>query len=59
MSTMMKPRSLVGRLELWLISTGMSVFAYLIEKLILRSVKSGGAKRDGDGDNQSFVKRCA
>jgi len=45
MSTTEKPRSLVGRLELWLISVGMSVFAYLLEKVILRSVKSGGAKQ--------------
>ena len=45
MSTTVKPRSLAGRLELWLISLGMSVFAYLLEKVILRSVKSGGAKR--------------
>ena len=44
MSTTMKPRSLVGQLEFWLISTGMSVFAYLLEKMILRSVKGGGAK---------------
>ncbi len=40
----MKPRSFVGRLEFWLISLGMSVFAYLLERMILRSVKSGGAK---------------
>jgi len=40
----MKPRSLVGRLEFWLISLGMSVCAYLLEKVILRSVKGGGAK---------------
>lgn len=44
MSTTAKPRSLVGRLEFWLISLGMSVFAYLLEKMILRSVKGGGAK---------------
>ncbi|OQW38033.1 MAG: hypothetical protein A4E19_11635 [Nitrospira sp. SG-bin1] len=43
-STRMKPRSFVGRLEFWLISLGMSVFAYLLERMILRSVKSGGAK---------------
>jgi hypothetical protein len=45
MSTTEKPRSLAGRLELWLISVGMSVFAYLLEKVILRSVKSGGEKQ--------------
>jgi len=44
MSTTTKPRSLAGRLEFWLISLGMSVLAYLLEKMILRSVKSGGAK---------------
>jgi len=44
MSTTTKPRSLVGRLEFWLISLGMSVCAYLLEKMILRSVKSGRAK---------------
>lgn len=43
MSTTAKPRSLAGRLEFWLISLGMSVLAYLLEKMILRSVK-GGAK---------------
>jgi len=44
MSTKMKPRSLAGRLEFLLISIGMSVLAYLLEKMILRSVKGGGAK---------------
>ena len=43
-STKMKPRSLGQRVEYWLISLGMSVFAYLLEKMILRSVKNGGAK---------------
>lgn len=40
----MKPRSLGQRLEFLLISIGMSVLAYLLEKMILRSVKGGGAK---------------
>ncbi|MDH4301731.1 MAG: hypothetical protein OEV51_06605 [Nitrospira sp.] len=40
----MKPRSLGQRLEFWLISLGMSVLAYLLEKMILRSVKGGGSK---------------
>ena len=31
-------------LERWLISLGMSVFAYLLEKMIVRSVKNGGIK---------------
>jgi hypothetical protein len=44
MSTKMKPRSLAGRLEFLLISIGMSVLVYLLEKMILRSVKGGGAK---------------
>ena len=44
MSTTVKPRSLAGRLEFWLISLGMSVLAYLLEKMILRSVKGGGSK---------------
>jgi hypothetical protein len=44
MSTTAKPRSLAGRLEFFLISIGMSVLAYLLEKMILRSVKGGGAK---------------
>lgn len=44
MSTTVKPRSLAGRLEFLLISIGMSVLAYLLEKMILRSVKGGGAK---------------
>jgi len=44
MSTSAKPRSLAGRLEFLLISIGMSVLAYLLEKMILRSVKGGGAK---------------
>jgi len=44
MSTKMKPRSLAGRFEFLLISIGMSVLAYLLEKMILRSVKGGGAK---------------
>ncbi len=44
MSIEMKPQSLRQRLEFGLISFGMSVFAYLLEKMILRSVKSGGAK---------------
>ncbi len=39
-----RPRSLAGKLEFRLISIGMSVFAYLLEKMILRSVKSGGSK---------------
>lgn len=44
MSTTPKPRSLAGQLEFRLISIGMSVFAYLLEKMILRSVKSGESK---------------
>ena len=44
MSTTPKPRSLAGRFELRLISLGMSVFAYLLEKMILRSVKGGRAR---------------
>jgi hypothetical protein len=44
MSTKMKPRSLAGRFEFLLISIGMSVLAYLLEKMILRSVKGGGSK---------------
>ncbi|MGQ0557533.1 MAG: hypothetical protein ACT4PN_16495 [Nitrospiraceae bacterium] len=44
MSTTAKPRSLAGRLEFLLISIGMSVLAYLLEKMILRSVKGGGEK---------------
>jgi hypothetical protein len=44
MSTTAKSRSLAGRLEFLLISIGMSVLAYLLEKMILRSVKGGGTK---------------
>ncbi|NGZ97883.1 MAG: hypothetical protein CV089_17465 [Nitrospira sp. WS110] len=44
MSREMKSRSPVRRLESCLISLGMSVFAYLLEKMILRSVKGGKAK---------------
>jgi hypothetical protein len=40
----MKPRSPGQRLEFWLISLGMSVFAYLLERMILRSVKNSGSK---------------
>lgn len=36
---------LVRRLEHWLISLGMSVIAYLLERVILRSIKNSGAKR--------------
>ena len=39
-----RPRSLAGKLEFRLISIGMSVFAYLLEKMILRSVKGGRAR---------------
>jgi hypothetical protein len=35
---------LVRRLEHWVISLGMSVIAYLLERVILRSIKNGGAK---------------
>jgi hypothetical protein len=35
---------LVRRLEHWLISLGMSVIAYLLERVILRSIKNDGAK---------------
>ncbi len=35
---------LVRRLEHWVISLGMSVIAYLLEKVILRSIKSDGVK---------------
>jgi len=44
MSTTAKPRSLAGWLEFRLISIGMSMLAYLLEKMILRSVKGGEAK---------------
>ncbi|MDH4085361.1 MAG: hypothetical protein OEU99_17675 [Nitrospira sp.] len=50
----MKPRSLVGWLEFSLISLGMPVCAYLLEKMILRSVKSGGPKHR---DKTSAMKR--
>lgn len=36
--------ALVRRLEHWLISLGMSVIAYLLERVILRSIKNDGAK---------------
>ena len=35
---------LVRRLEHWFISLGMSVIAYLLERVILRSIKNDGAK---------------
>lgn len=41
MGTTARPRSLAGKLEFRLISIGMSVFAYLLEKMILRSTKGG------------------
>lgn len=40
----MKSRSATQQLEFWLISLGMSVLAYVLEKMIIRSVKNGGAK---------------
>lgn len=40
----MKSRSTAQQLELWLISLGMSVLAYVLEKMIIRSVKNGGTK---------------
>jgi hypothetical protein len=39
MDTTARPRSLSAKLEFRLISIGMSVFAYLLEKMILRSAK--------------------
>jgi hypothetical protein len=44
MSSERKARPLVRQLEFWLISFGMSVFAYLLEQMILRSLKKSGAK---------------
>jgi hypothetical protein len=44
MSSERKARSLVQQLEFWLISFGMSVFAYLLERMILRSLKKSEAK---------------
>lgn len=35
---------LVRGLEYWLISLGMSVIAYLLERVILRSIKNDGAR---------------
>ena len=35
-------QSLVGQIEYRLISIGMSVLAYLLERVILRSIKRGG-----------------
>jgi hypothetical protein len=42
----MKPfhQPLVRRVEHWLISLGMAVIAYLLERVILRSIKNGEAK---------------
>lgn len=37
-------RPLIRRLEHWLISLGMLVIAYLLERVILRSIKNDGAK---------------
>lgn len=45
MSSVLKSRSFVHRLESLLISFGMSVFAYLLERMILRSLKKSGTKR--------------
>jgi len=35
---------LVRQAEYWIISLGMSVIAYLLERVILRSIKNGEAK---------------
>lgn len=43
-STNMKPRSFAQRCEYLVISLGMSALALLLEKMVLRSVKSDGAK---------------
>ncbi len=42
----MKPlhQPLVRWVEHWIISLGMSVIAYLLERVILRSIKNSGAK---------------
>ena len=45
MSSVLKSRSFVHRLESSLISVGMSVLAYLLERMILRSLKKSGTKR--------------
>lgn len=44
MSSVLKSRSFVHKLESWMISFGMSVFACLLERMILRSLKKSGAK---------------
>jgi hypothetical protein len=42
----MKPfhQPLARRVEHWLISLGMTVIAFLLERVILRSIKNGEAK---------------
>jgi len=44
MRNALKSRSFVHRFESLLISIGMSLFAYLLERMILRSLKKSGAK---------------
>lgn len=43
MGSVLKSRSFVHRLENLLISFGMSVFAYLLERMVLRSFRKSGA----------------
>jgi hypothetical protein len=37
-----RPRRLVVRLERWILSAGMAVMAFVIERRLLRALKQGG-----------------
>jgi hypothetical protein len=41
-SSRTRPRRLVVRLERWILSTGMGVMAFVIERRLLRALKQGG-----------------
>lgn len=38
----MRPRSPLRRFERWLVGLGMAVIAFILEKVVMRSVRKGG-----------------
>ena len=51
------PRSPIRRLERWVVGIGMSVIAFVLEKLVMRSVRRGETKPDVEPTPTTFTSR--
>ena len=47
---MMRSRSPLRRFERWFVGLGMAVIAFILEKVVMRSVRKSGAQPVGESD---------